>query len=102
MILSYNTTKPKNLDDSSSSIEEEEYIKIEDIINRNASKKPLPQESTPFPTSPIQKGISFEDKISNASGLSKIDFGNQSSTNSYKESISISKDGLSHGEDCIQ
>ena len=102
MILSYNTTKPKNLDDSSSSIEEEEYIKIEDIINRNASKKPLPQESTPFPTSPIQKGISFEDKISSASGLSKIDFGNQSSTNSYKESISISKDGLSHGEDCIQ
>ncbi len=71
MILSYNTTKPKNLDDSSSSIEEEEYIKIEDIINRNASKKPLPQESVPSLHLPFKKEFPLRTKLATLPVLAK-------------------------------
>ena len=123
MILSYNTTKNNQDNSSIGSVEEEEFLKIEDIMKRNLKKEEkktsfqggnqtskmitlhapkIKKESDGFGMS----SESWEDNVSlgNTSGISKIDFAYQSSEGgSKRESInSISKDTLSRGEECIQ
>ena len=112
MILSYNTTKVNHDNSSIGSVEEEEFVKIEDIMKRNAKiesknkvlKNPSKKESDGLGIGSVSSSWEENVSLGNTSGISKIDFANQSSENgSKRESInSYSKDSLSRGEECIQ
>lgn len=112
MILSYNTTKVNHDNSSIGSVKEEEFVKIEDIMKRNAKiesknkvlKNPSKKESDGLGIGSVSSSWEENVSLGNTSGISKIDFANQSSENgSKRESInSYSKESLSRGEECIQ
>ena len=112
MILSYNTTKVNHDNSSIGSVEGEEFDKIEDIMKRNAKiesknkvlKNPSKKESDGLGIGSVSSSWEENVSLGNTSGISKIDFANQSSENgSKRESInSYSKESLSRGEECIQ